>query len=180
MGWGNITGVLQADPIPPPEPHAMAFLWVVLGFLLFGSSSGKLEVQAGLAAPDQASPTPGPRTPRPILSHPHPRSWDMVGPVLAPLITRPGLSPATPLAPPQPLWVPLLGSPVLPPRGPSGPSDSTDHTGPASSWPPPYARKWGQERGHQGSCNTHVCRATGIQPRWRPPRRPFCPAPSVS
>ncbi|XP_047567688.1 chymotrypsinogen B-like [Lutra lutra] len=39
-GLGNIMRVLQADPIPPPESHAMTFLWAVLGFLLFGGSSG--------------------------------------------------------------------------------------------------------------------------------------------
>ncbi|XP_077746732.1 chymotrypsinogen B-like [Canis aureus] len=39
-GLGDITGVLWADPIASPKPHTMAFLWVVLGFLLFGSSSG--------------------------------------------------------------------------------------------------------------------------------------------
>lgn len=126
-GLGDITGVLWADPIASPKPHTMAFLWVVLGFLLFGSSSGKRKVQAGLADPDQASPTPGPHSPE-------------------------GPSPHTPNHPPRlasqrPFSGPLGASPPLPapplPRGPSGPSNSTGPAGPASSWSPPSTQKLG-------------------------------------
>lgn len=89
-GLGEYNGGHLGSPIPPPEPHAMAFLWVV-GFPLFGSSSSKRKVRAGLAAPDQASPTPGP---------PHPQKLGPGGP-----------SPCTSHHPPQltpcrPRWLP--------------------------------------------------------------------------
>lgn len=62
-GPGNIMRVLQADPIPPPESHAMSFLWAVLGFLLFGGSSGKHNKAQGARQP-HTRPLPPP-TPTP-------------------------------------------------------------------------------------------------------------------
>lgn len=100
VGWGNILGVPQADPISPPEPHIMAFLWVVLGFSLFGSSFGKCKAQAGLAAPGQASP---------ILWPPHPEAETRRVQVLMPL-TSPAARP--PSFPSQPPWAPLPVSPL--------------------------------------------------------------------
>lgn len=122
-GLGDITGVLWADPIASPKPHTMAFLWVVLGFLLFGSSSGKRKVQAGLADPDQASPPLAPTAQK--------------GQVLTLPITHPGWPHSVPSqAPLGPLLRSLLLLCLEVPRAPQTQLDLLDLPHPGLLHPP--------------------------------------------
>lgn len=115
VGWGNILGVPQADPISPAEPHAMALLWVVLGFYLSGSSFGKCKAQAGLAAARSSLA-------HPLAPAPKSREQEAPCPASAP--------PAAPLS--------LLGSLWAP-------HSSTAWRSSASCliWPPPFTWKPG-------------------------------------
>lgn len=106
---------------------------------------------------------------------PHPQKLGPGGPCHSTCPHLPRLTPASPAGSPQPLWVPLLGSPLLlcleVPRVPQTPRLMLDlpHLG---------LLRWLRSGGRLGSFSIHIRpRATGVRPPEGLPRRSLWPCP---